>query len=345
MKKQRLACCVVLLALTMSTASFALFSPGKQTLVLAHNAYPEKGQYTDRFDRAMAAGMPLAIEIDLTWAPNPKTGKAGSLVGDFPERRFKEITGDEPVLKQFFFERVRPIVEKALKDNDKRNWPLVRLYLDIKNDPPEHLEYLWSLLGEYENWLTTAVKTNDAGHQSPLDLKPLMVMTEDKDNDIKEEFFYNRVPVGGKLRVYGTARLSVPPGDKLTEKQIIELRYTMKPEDLIKDRASNYRRWWGSPWNMVETGSKDAVGEWNQEKEARLDAIVKYAHSMGYLVSVWNLDGIDPESCKQRGWSAKYNFGSLDVAKIRWKAAVKAGVDFIGTDQYEEVAKVLRARS
>ena len=142
--------------------------------------------------------------------------------------------------------------------------------------------------------------------------------------------------------MFGTAKLTMPAGDKLTEKQIVELRYTMKPEELIKERASNYRRWWGCPWNMVESGSKDAVGEWNQEKQARLNAIVKYAHSMGYLVSVWNLDGIAPEACKQNGWGAKYNFGSLEVAKIRWNAAVKAGVDFIGTDQYEDAAKVLK---
>ena len=345
MKKQFVACSFVLLALVMSAASFALFTPGRQTLVLAHNAYPEKGQYKDRFDRAMASGMPLAIEIDLTWGPNPKTGNNMSMVGDYPERRFKEITGDEPVLKQFFFERVRPIVEKALKENDKKNWPLIRLYLDIKNDPPEHLEYLWSLLGEYENWLTTAAKTQDSSRQSPLDLKPLMVMTEDKDNDIKEEYFYNRLPVGGKLRVFGTAKLAMPAGNNLSEKQIAELRYTMKPEDLIKERASNYHRWWGSPWNMVEAGPKESAGEWTAEKEERLKAIVHYAHSMGYLVSFWNLDGIDAEGCKKQGWTPKYNFGSLEAAKIRWKAAQKAGADFIGTDQYEDVAGVLRARS
>jgi hypothetical protein len=345
MNRKRMACCVVLFSLTMSVASFALFSPGRQTLVLAHNAYPEKGQYTDRFNHALAAGMPLAIEIDLTWGPNPKTGKNESIVGDYPERRFKEITGDEPVLKQFFFERVRPIVEKALKDNDKKNWPLIRLYLDIKNDPKEHLEYLSSLLGEYENWLTTAVKTKDASQQSALDLKPLMVITEEKDNDIKEEYFYNRVPVGGKLRVFGTAKLAMPAGNNLSEKQVLELRYTMKPEELVKEHASNYRRWWGCPWNMVEAGSKDSAGEWTPEKEARLKAIVGHAHNMGYLVSMWNLDGIDADGCKKQGWSPKYNFGSLGAARIRWKAAQKAGVDFIGTDQYEEVAKVLKERN
>jgi len=140
MRTQRLAGSLIVffgVALAL-TPSFASFTPGRETLVMAHNTFTEKGKWTDRFNRALSSGMPLAMEFDLTWAPNPKTGKIGSLVGDFPERRFNEITGDEPQLKPYFFERVRPIVEKALKDNDKRNWPLIRLYLDIKNDPPEN---------------------------------------------------------------------------------------------------------------------------------------------------------------------------------------------------------------
>ncbi len=333
-----------LLALAALSVSFASFSPGRQTLVLAHNAYPDAGQWTDRFDHAMSAGTPLAVEIDLSWVPNPKTGKNASVVGDFPARRFKDVTGDEPILKSYFFERVRPIVEKALAAKDQKNWPLVRLYLDIKNDPPEHLDYLLSVLHEYQGWLTTAVKTKDDAQQSPLDLKPLMVMLEDKDNDIKEDYFYTRVPVGGKLLAFGTAKLSRPAGEGLTDTQVSQLRFKMKPEELVTGRASNYRRWWGNGWNMVEPEAKDAAGAWTPEKEARLNAIVKHAHKMGYLVSFWVLDGVDAETGKRQGWSPKYNFGSLEAASIRWKAALKAGADFISTDQYEEVAKILKGR-
>jgi hypothetical protein len=122
MKKQFVVCSFVLLALVMSAASFALFTPGQQTMVLAHNAYPEKGQYTDRFDRAMASGMPLVIEIDLTWGPNPKTGNTMSMVGDYPERRFKEITGDEPLLSKIAFsdQTSYPGPDQAKKEEDDR---------------------------------------------------------------------------------------------------------------------------------------------------------------------------------------------------------------------------------
>jgi len=346
MKKRPSALCfsLLLLALAAFSAAFASFSPGSQTLVLAHNAYPDAGQWADRLDHALAAGTPLAIEIDLSWVPNPKTDNNSSVVGDFPARKFKDVTGNEPNLKPYFFERVRPIVEKALASNDKRTWPLIRLYLDIKNDPPEHLEFVLGVLHEYESWLTTAVKTKDAAQQSPLDLKPLMVMLEDKDNDIKEEYFYNRIPVGGKLVAFGTAKLARPAGDGLTEAQVSQARFAMKPEDLVTERASNYRRWWGNAWNMVEPAAKDAAGPWTPEKEARLNAIVKHAHKMGYLVSFWVLDGADVETAKRQGWNPKYNFGSPEAAAARWKAILKAGADFISTDQYEEVAKLIKGR-
>jgi hypothetical protein len=333
----------MLLALAVFSVSFAAFSPGQPTMILAHNTYPDQ----NRIDRALATGTPLAMEIDLSWVPNPKTGKNGSIVGDVSPARIKDLTGNEPALKQFFFEHMRPFVEKALKENNKKSWPLVRLYLDIKNDPAEHLEFLWSLLGEYENWLTTAVKTKNAADQSPLDLKPLLVMLEDKDNDIKEEYFYNKVTVGGKLRAFGTAKVAMlPPGTATTglnAKQILYMRYKMKPEELVTEHASNYRRWWGMPWDAVEQGAKSAAGAWTPEKEARLNALVKYAHKMGYLTSFWVLDGCDPEVAKRNGWGQNYNFGSLEAGTIRWKAAIKAGADFISTDQYEEVAKLTKS--
>ncbi len=332
---------LTLMVSTGLSPMFAQFAPGARTLVLAHNAYPQGGQYTDRLDHALAAGTPLAIEIDLTWAPNPKTGKSFSLVGDFPERRFNEITGDEPVLEQQFFAAVQPIMEKALKSKDKRNWPLIRLYLDIKNDPPEHLEYLIGLLHKYERWLTTAVKTDNLARQSPLNLKPMMVMLQDKDNDIKEEYFYNRVPVGGKILAFGTAKFNMPQGTGLTERQIDQARNNMKPEELVTERATNYRRWWGNTWDAIEPGKKSEAGEWTSQKQARLQAFVNYAHKMGYLVSLWNEDGTDADTAKKMGWAPKYNFGSLEAAEARWKAMIKAKVDFIATDQAEEAAKAI----
>jgi hypothetical protein len=37
----------------------------------------------------------------------------------------------------------------------------------------------------------------------------MIVILEDKQNDIKQAFFYDRVPVGGKLRAFGSAPSSM----------------------------------------------------------------------------------------------------------------------------------------
>src|SRR6187200_2779809 len=47
------------------------FEPGGRVLLDAHNAYPYHGQWRDRIDRALATGVPVAIEQDLAWVCSP----------------------------------------------------------------------------------------------------------------------------------------------------------------------------------------------------------------------------------------------------------------------------------
>ena len=42
------------------------------------------------------------------------------------------------------------------------------------------------------------------------------------------------------------------------------------------------------------------------------------------------------------GWFKSYNFGSLAAAELRWHAAQQAGVDYIASDQYEQLGSYLR---
>jgi hypothetical protein len=46
----------------------------------------------------------------------------------------------------------------------------------------------------------------------------------------------------------------------------------------------------------------------------------------------------------RNGWDKGYNFGSREKASLRWMAAIRAGVDFIATDQYEDVATLVRTQ-
>src|SRR5271155_2820698 len=171
------------------------FTPGARTLMLAHNAYPDDGKFGDRLDRVIAAGVPFVVEEDLVWVD----GRSLLI------HNAKAASADSPTLESYFFPKVEPIVEKALKEGNKGNWPLITLYLDIKNDPVDHLEAISKVLDKHDAWLTKAVKTADITKQSPLELRPLMVILEDKQNDIKQEFFYDRVPVGSKFRAFGSA--------------------------------------------------------------------------------------------------------------------------------------------
>jgi hypothetical protein len=52
------------------------------------------------------------------------------------------------------------------------------------------------------------------------------------------------------------------------------------------------------------------------------------------------LNGHSTTDGRRLGLSPGYNFGSLDAVRIRWRAAIDAGVDFIATDQYEDFSRI-----
>jgi hypothetical protein len=337
LKKTRWTALSTLAALFMAAlvaANIATFAPGSRILILSHNAYPDHGKYTDRLDRAIAAGLPLVTEQDLAWVD----GKSLLIHGA------KNTAADDPTLDSYFIPRVRPVIEQALKSANKSNWPLIILYLDIKNDPPEHLQAINKWLDQYDAWLTTAVKTSDIGKQSPFDLKPMMVLVEDKQNDIKQQYFYDNVPVGGKIRVFGTApKFDENPKNLPREKRAEAIEYLsmLDPEQLLPRKADNYHRWFGTNWAFVEKGGETGSGEWTKASEARLKRFVDYGHRMGYFVSFYCLDGYT--EAEDRGWDKSYNFGSKERVMPRWQAAVRAHTDFISTDQMEDVAAVIKA--
>lgn len=320
------------IVLTLATAASVkqTYGPGSRIQMLAHNAYPDHGKYGDRLDRAISSGFPFVVEQDLAWMD----GKSILIHGA------KAAGTDDPTLESYFIPKIRPLMEKALKDGNKGNWPLVTLYLDIKNDPPEHLEAVNQMLDKYNDWLTTAVKTSDISKQSPLDLKPMMVLVEDKQNDIKQQFFYDKIPVGGKIRAFGSATKADGNPKKLPKAEAVKLMTDMDPEKLFPAKADNYHRWFGTDWAFIESCGK-MHGEWTAASEARLKKFVDHGHRMGYFVSLYSINGFT--GAENQGWTDEFNFGSKAEALTRWKAAIKAHADFIGTDQYEELAQVVKS--
>jgi hypothetical protein len=290
-------------------------APGSRTLMDAHNCYPYSEWWSDRIDRALSSGTPLAIEQDLGWYTDEKTGKRWSVV-----THGLPLSGHEPTMDHYFFERVRPIVEQALKEGNRGTWPLITLNLDFKDNKPEHLSAVLELLRKYRPWLTSAVKGPRDQDVQPLNVKPILVLTGEAD--AQQTVFYDQLPVGEDLLVFGAIHT--------------EHKDPQAAADVIGgEKASNYRRWWNNPWRVVESGGQPNAGEWTQEKMNRLRSLVERAHASGLWIRFYTLDGATEPELSCHGWFHGYNFGSLDAARTRWHAAITAHVDYLASDQYE----------
>jgi hypothetical protein len=319
----------------LSLAAQLSFLNQNQPVLDAHNCYPYRGQWADRIERALSTGFPVAIEQDLAWYVDPATGQGRIVVS-----HSAKADGTEPTLQHYFFDRVRPLVEKELREGHASEWPRIILHFDFKDNQKPLLEAVWKLLGEYERqgWITTAVKAGDPNELQPFDPKPVLVLTE--DSDAQEEVFFQAVPATGRLRLFGSAHTAPVRAQSQTERN--HLLATLPAEQLLTEKPTNYRRWWNNSWYLVEEGGAPRAGEWTPAKMKRLRALVDYAHNRGFWIRFYTLDGFLPAD--DQGWGAAYNFGSLEAAQIRWQAAMNAGVDLIATDQYESLRASMRQK-
>lgn len=333
---------VVLATATLGTAVFAAsypharrtqdpLGPGARTLLDAHNAYPERGRWSDRLDRALAAGLPLAIEQDLHWGRPTTDAAFTSLVA-----HDDDALAGAPTLEAHFFERIRPLMERALAENRRDTWPLIVLNLDFKDNRPEHLDAVWKLLGRYEAWLTTAPRGDGASHVHPLKAGPLLVLCG--SDSAQRRRFYDDVAVGHTLRTFGA--VAPAPVAGRTKSQRLRQSMRMTAAQHIPTRADNYARWVNFPWSVVESGGQPEAGAWTAADSVRLASLVQQAHAQQLWIRFYTLDGF--RTSENLGFTAGYNFGTLSAARARWRAAVAARVDFIATDQYAEFAAAHR---
>jgi hypothetical protein len=288
--------------------------PGTRVLLDAHNCFPQQGKWTDRIERALKTGCPLAIEQDLTWYTDSYSGNSWSIIAPA-----KPYSGDEPTLREHFFERIQPFVERALEENSRVNWPLITLNLDFKTNEPEHLSAIWQLLGEYEDWLCTAERGSNIRKMMPIEVKPVLVLTG--DNDSQQEIFHDSVEIGHRLRLFGAVRLK---GDSAK----------LPAEQVLPDGGNNYRRWWNNSWHAFWGFDEKDPHLLTTDDMERLDHFVLYAHKMNLWVRFYTLNGHSQEIAQ--GWNEKYNLKSEKLVQAHWRAAILAGVDYIATDQYED---------
>jgi hypothetical protein len=293
----------------------------------AHNCYPDDGRWNDRLSRALSTHQAqVGIEQDLVWKPDGRGG------GTSVVAHGAELIGGEPTLEDHFFKVVAPAMDAALAAHDTAAWPLIVLHFDFKTNEPEHHRFVVSLLKKYERWLTTSTRERDDSVR-PMTIGPLLVLTEAGEN--QERDFYDRLPVGERLMIFGTV-----PNVRLTTSDDREVQADAAvgaaPATLLPIGATNYRRWANFPWGVVERGGQTRAGDWEAADLSRMRAIVSRAHDLGLWLRFYTLDGFSPGD--EQGWSSGYNFGSLGAAEVRWRAAIAAGVDLVATDQYEAFA-------
>jgi hypothetical protein len=185
----------------------------------------------------------------------------------------------------------------------------------------------------YQSWITSAVKGSSIETVQPPDVKPILVLTGEAD--AQQAVFYDQLKEDDRVLAFGAIHTATKDPQAA-------------PEVIDDQKANNYRRWWNNPWNVVEAGGQPKAGEWAPEKMNRLRALVERAHANGLWIRFYTLDGATEPELSCHGWFRNYNFGSLDAARIRWRAAIAAHVDYIASDQYEllgsEVLDALRQR-
>jgi len=321
--------CAPLLALLLCVSAYAQ-APGTRVLLDAHNCYPYDGKWADRITRALDTGLPVAIEQDLVWYTDPKTNEARSIVS-----HGKPFSGDEPSLEKYFFGPVAPLLRDALARGNNGQWPLVTLNIDFKDSSPEHCRAVWNVLKKYVDFTTTAIKTASITEVSPLDVKPLLILTSGAGGQY--QVFYEDVPAGGKLLLFGAAETAGAPAG-LSGEERMNYAVNVPPDQIVAQPADNFRRWWNNSWHAVEAGGAPRAGDWTAADAARLKALVDYAHKQGYWIRFYTLNGHTPE--ESLGWDRGYNVGSRAAVEERWRAEVAAGVDFVATDMYEAFASV-----
>lgn len=301
------------------------FGPGARVLLDAHNAYPYEGRFADRVSRALATGLPVAIEQDLIWRVGAD-GAGDSVVGHDLDK-----VAQAPTLQAYFFEAIAPVMEQALREDRRDRWPLIVLNLDFKTDEAAHHARVLQVLRQYERWLTSAPRTATPGQPAPLTVGPLLVLTG--SNPTQQTHFHDDLGEGDRIRLFGAITQPEPSGE--TARERARALFAMTPDTLIASTATNYRRWVNFPWHVVELGGQAQAGAWTRMDRARLDALVGRAHAQGLWIRFYTLNGHAAPDADTQGWSSGYNFGDLASAMLRWKAARDAGVDFIATDQYE----------
>src|SRR5262245_49537140 len=113
----RFAAAVTICLLSNAGLAQRGFGPGQRVLLDAHNAYPQNDRWCHRIDRARSTGLPVDSEQDLYWEKNRTSGRFEILVAHDTSE-----LGHAPTLEAYFFDKIRPIMDRALEEHSRDTW-------------------------------------------------------------------------------------------------------------------------------------------------------------------------------------------------------------------------------
>lgn len=272
----------------------------------AHNCYAVDRVDNPRLIEALALGIDN-IEIDLGW----DDALQALIVGH-------DATPRPGVAYPRLHASLIPALEAHWKARGTGGAPTI-LTIDWKTDRPEAVRQFKELLDGHPAWFSSAPKAPE----SPLTLRRLTVCLS--GSEAAKAAYDALVPPGGTYRAF--CDRVVGAGAK----------YEPDVAAYVPSDATPYHRFLAFHWGAIERGGPAVAGEWTRAEADRLTALADLAHRRGYRIRIYCLNG--HTGARLGG----YRFPSDASARVRWTAAASAGVDWIASDEYAEIAAALRA--
>ena len=281
--------------------------PARLLPVSAHNCYPSRSANNAKLLEALNLGIDN-IEIDLGWDDRTKE----LIVGHDAAPRGGVIYPE-------FEAYLVPALEAHWKTHPRGQAPTV-LTIDWKTEKPEAVTKFKAFLDLHADWFSSAPKTED----SPLTNRNLTVCFT--GSDVAKDAYDALIPARGTYRAF--------------RDRVFGQGAKFEPDvaSYVPTKATAYHRFLTFHWGVVEQGGPALARDWTKADANRLSALMTQAHQQGFRARFYCLNGHTGTLV------SGYQFTSDEAAKVRWLAAVQAGVDWIATDEYREIAEVLGAK-
>lgn len=277
--------------------------------ISAHNCYPINREDNARLVEALGLGIDN-IEIDIGWDENLQQILVGHDAAPQPGIRY-------PRFDAYFTAAIEAHWKSARADGA----PTV-LTIDWKTDRIEAVAAFKRYLDEHAEWFSTAIKPEDPATRTPLTPRRLTVCFTGSEN--------------AKVRYDAMVR----PGEPYRAFRDVVFgagsAYESDVKTYVKSKANAYHRFLTFYWGVVERGGPALAKDWTAADEARLKTLVEFAHRGGYRIRMYCLNGHSGMLL------TGYRFANDEAARARWTAAVRAGVDWVASDEYREIVEAVR---